>query len=273
LSLPPLCQAARLGAYLTAQDRARPVLLSETGTPMPLRWWTHSDNGAVPTYLAFPLLGGEHLPSGTPTLATAPQAEGTTVGPLKLNPLIQGELNAALNTSRITVVATPTRNYAVEYLPRLARSHSHPGSSAGASPSNAGSSGGSQSATPATSSPSTAQSTPPPDPTIQGIPLSELERWAKQGSSTLVHWTTIGVNDLTKSFGAGSSQGTPPKSSSNLAAQVLAAPLADESSATTSTPLPAPVPEPSTWLVFGLILGVAGWRTWVTAPGKPAPAR
>jgi hypothetical protein len=89
----------------------------------------------------------------------------------------------------------------------------------------------------------------------------------------LVHWTTIGVNDLAKSFGAGSSQGTTAKPSSNLAAQVLAAPLADESSAATSPPLPAPVPEPSSLLVFGLILGVARLRHWLTAPGKPAPAR
>jgi hypothetical protein len=271
LSLPPRCQAARLGAYLTAQDRARPVLLSETGTPIPHRSWTHPDKGTVPAYLAFPLGGGEHLPSGTPTLTTAPQADGTTVGPLNLNPLIQGELNTALNTSRIAVIATPTRSYAVEYLPRFARSHSHLGSSAGPSPSGAGSTSGSQSNMPAPSSPSTAQSATPIDPSIQGIPLSELERWAKQGSSQLVHWTTIGVNDLAKSFGAGNSRGTTPKPSSNLAAQVLAPPLADESSA--SLPLPAPVPEPTSWLVFGLILGGVALRRWVTAPGKPAPAR
>jgi hypothetical protein len=271
LSLPPQCQAARLGAYLTAQDRARPVLLSETGTPMPLRSWTHSDQGTVPTYLAFPLGGGEHLPGGTPTLTTAPQADGTTVGPLNLNPLIQGELNAALNSSRIAIVATPTRSYAVESLPRFARSHRHPGYSAGASPSSAGSTSGSQSTTPASSSPSAGQSATPIDPSIQGIPLSELERWAKQGSSKLVHWSTIGVNDLAKSFGTGHSQGTTTKPSSNLAAQVLAPPLAEESSS--SPPLPAPIPEPSSWLVFGLILGGVALRRWVTAPGKPVPAR
>jgi hypothetical protein len=217
----------------------------------------------VPAYLAFPLYGGEHLPSGTPTLSTGPQGSGATVGPLNLNPLIQSELNAALETSQVAVVETPNRNYAVTFLPHYARTHS-PSAASSSSSGGGNASQSSQAATTITSastSNSTARSTPALDPTIQGIPLSELERWAKQGSSKLVHWTTIGANDLAKSLGIGGPKAAPRKLSSHLAAQTLAPPLGEESSS--SATLPAPVPEPSTWLVFGLILGAAGLRRWV----------
>jgi hypothetical protein len=277
LSLPARCEAARLGTYLTAQDRSRPLLLAETGTPIPVRDWAHPDpvlpKGTVPAYVAFPLAGGEHLPRGTPTLTSGPQAGGTTVGPLNLNPLVQGELNAALDTSKMAVVETPNRNYAVEFLPRYARTHVQLRTSVGTSPSSAGMSSGSRTTAAASTSASTSTSpsTPQVNPTIDGVPVSELERWAKQGSSQLVHWTSIGVNDLAKSLGIGNSKATATKPGSNLAAQVLVPAQAEESS--TSAMLPAPVPEPSTWLVVGLIFGMAGLRQRVTAPGKPGPAR
>ena len=269
LSLTTRCEAARLGTALTAHDRSQPLVLSDTGTPIPLRDWAQPHKGTVPAYLAFPLPGGEPWPRGTPTLTTGPQAAGTTVGPLNLNPLIQSELNTALDTSKMAVVATPNRNYAVEFLPRYARNHVR----LGASPSSAGSSHGSQTTAPASTSTATSpsQSMPQVNPTIDGIPVSDLERWAKQGSSKLVQWTTIGVNDLADSLNLGNSKATSAKHKPDLGAQVLAPSLAEESS--TSATLPVPVPEPSTWLFFGLVLGVAGLRQWVTAPGKPAPAR
>jgi hypothetical protein len=273
LSLTARCEAARLGSYLTAQDRSQPRVLSETGTPIPLRDSGHPDSvppqGTAPAYLAFPLGGGEHLPSGTPTLTTEPQAVGTTVGPLNLNSVVQAELNAALDTSKMAVVETPKRNYAVEFLPRSARTHVQLGSTVGSSPSSAGSS--SRSLTTPSGSTSTSTSTSQVNPTIEGIPLSELEGWAKAGSSALAHWTRIGVNDLAKSLDLGNPRARPKKPGSKLEAQVLAPPLAEESSS--SAILPAAVPEPSTWLVFGVILGVTGLRRWVRAPGKPSPAR
>src|SRR5262249_18608239 len=149
--------------------------------------------GTVPAYLAFPLGGGEHLPGGTPTVTSGPRSAGTTVGPLNLTPLVQAELNAALDSSKMAVVATPHRNFAVECLPRYARTQSQPGLSVGVAPSSAGGQSGSQATSPAStptststsiSSPSTAtpSSTTPVNPTIEGIPLSQLENWAKQGT-------------------------------------------------------------------------------------------
>ncbi len=275
LILTARCEAARLGSYLTAQDRSQALVLSATGTPIPLRDPAHPDSvppqGTVPAYLAFPLGGGEHLPSGTPTLTTEPQAGGTTVGPLNLNSVVQAELNAALDTSKMAVVETPNRNYAVEFLPHSARTQVQLASTVGSSPSSAGRSSGSLTTPSGSPSTSTSTSTSQVNPTIEGIPLSELESWAKAGSSAVAHWTTIGVNDLAKSLDLGNSQAARKKPGSKLEAQVLAPPLAEESSS--SAILPAAVPEPSTWLVFGVILGVAGLRRWVRAPGKPSPAR
>src|SRR5262249_8381723 len=118
LSLPARCEAARLGASLTARDRSRPMLLSETCTAIPLHSRTHRapalPEGTVPAYLAFPLGGGEHWPGGTPTVTSGTRSAGTTVGPLNLTPLVQAELNAALDSAKMVVVATPHRNYAVE---------------------------------------------------------------------------------------------------------------------------------------------------------------
>jgi len=266
LGLPSRSEAARIGTFVTAQDRSRPLLLSETGVPIQLRSLTHPDpvlpQGTVPAYMAFPLHGNGHLPSAIPTLTTAPRAGKATVGPLNLDPLVRAQLNAALETSRLAIVETPHRHYAVGFVPHYVQTQPQPASTAGTSPSSGNGNGngtgtGPSAAQTITSSPRSASQ---PDPTIQGIPLSELAQWVKLGSSNLIHWTSVGVHDLTKSLDMGNSKATATKPSSSLAAQVLAAPLAE---GTSSTPLPAPVPEPSTWLVFGLLLGAAGLRQWM----------
>jgi hypothetical protein len=251
------CQAAGIGTFLTARDRSHPVLLSETGLPIPLRSLAHPDpvlpQGTVPAYMAFPLSGGEHLPSNTPTLTTGPQTGQAAVGPLDLNPLVRANLNVALDTSERAVVETPSRNYAVEFLPRYARTHAGPGSAAATPPPTSGgqttaptASGGQTTASTSTST-STSQTTP----TIDGIPAGQLGQWLNAGSNQLIHWTSVGVVDLEKTLNIGNSKPTATNPNLNLAAQELLPP-----------PLPPPVPEPSTWLVFGLILGAAGLRQW-----------
>ena len=72
-----------------------------------------------------------------------------------------------------------------------------------------------------------------------------------------MNWSSSGLADLKKLLNLDSSEATTTKPSLNLAAQELTLPPSTESS---SGPLPAPIPEPSTWLIFGLILGAAGLR-------------
>jgi hypothetical protein len=258
LSSPSPCQAAGIGIFLTARDRSHPVLLSETGLPIPLRSLAHPDpvlpQGTVPAYLAFPLSGGEHLPSSTPALTASPQTGQAAIGPLDLNPLVQDNLNAALYTSGRAVVKTSSQNYAVEFLPRYARTHAGPGSAAATPPASGG-----QTTAPTASGGQTTAPTAQTTPTIDGIPASQLSQWLNAESNRLVHWTSIGVVDLEKTLNIGNSNPTATKPSLNLAAQELLPPPSAESAL---PPLPPPIPEPSTWLVFGLILGAAGLRQW-----------
>ena len=69
-------------------------------------------------------------------------------------------------------------------------------------------------------------------------------------------WTSTGLTDLEKALHLGSDKKTAKKAGTDVEAQYLTPPLAESSSG----PLPTPAPEPSTWLVFGLLLGAAGWR-------------
>ena len=57
------------------------------------------------------------------------------------------------------------------------------------------------------------------------------------------------MSDLENLLHFKSTKPTTTKPSLNLEAQVV------------STPLPAPIPEPGTWLIFGMIAGSAAWRT------------
>ena len=266
-SLPSPCEGAGIARYLTAADRSQAVLISESGLPIATRSVSHpgdaTSQGGVPAYVAFPLLGGEHLPGAVPTVTTGPQSGGTAVGPLDLNPLVQANLNSALDSSRIAVVQTPSQSYAVEYLPRYARMQAHLASSTTSSTSSSTTSG---QATPSSSeslSSASSLSTLASKLTIEGIPASELSNWFKTGSNGLLSWTKNGLTELEKtlhlSSNTSSHKATALKPSLNLAAEMLVPPASADSS---TNPLPAPIPEPSTWLVFGLMLGAAGLRQW-----------
>jgi hypothetical protein len=259
----PVCEGAGIARYLTPQDRSHSLLLSETGQPMtgrsPTQLGAALSQGNLPAYAAFPLSGGEHLPNGIPTLTTGPPAGETTVGPLDLTPLVQANLNATLNAAGMAVVQTPTQSFAVEYLPRYARIQAHEGSSA---TSTAGSDAGTTSTSTNSTNP-TSLSALESNLTIEGVPAKEIAHLVKSGSNGLLQWTSNGLAELEHALKI-SQKATATKPSLNLAAQILVPSLAISSAA----PLPAPIPEPSTWLVFSLILGAAGLRRWAGKTGR-----
>ena len=78
----------------------------------------------------------------------------------------------------------------------------------------------------------------------------ELSRLLNTGSSTLTDWTNKGITELEKVLDIKSSKATATKPSLNLEAQVIESPQ----------PLASPIPEPSTWLLFSVLLGAAGLR-------------
>ncbi len=261
---PAHCEGAGIARYLTPRDRSDHIFLSETGQPITAPDLAHPgtalSQGVLPAYTVFPLSGGEHLPSGIPTLTTGPQAGETTVGPLDLDPLVQANLNAALNASKMAVVQTPTQSYAVEYLPGYAQIEAHEAASP-ASSASSGATATSSSTSSSTTNP-TSWSTLESNLTIEGIKASQIAQWVKTGSSGIVNWTSGELTDLEKALKI-NQKATATKPSLNLEAQVLVPSLANSSAA----PLPTPLPEPSTWLVFGVILGAAGLRKWAGKTG------
>ena len=231
LSAPRRADAEKLSSFLTPSDLARPLLLDQNGQQLQLPSSHHSHavfpDGSTPTYLVIPLSGGEHLPAGTTTIFTG--QGGTAVGPLDFNSLVKGKVDAALGTSGLALVDTPEHSYVVEFLPRF--SHSQLGSNTGVAltpPAQAGNAG--TSTTPATASSS---------------PSNELSQLLG-GTISLGQLTKNGVAEVETLLNIKSAKPTATKPSLNLEAQII------------DPPLPAPIPEPSTWLIFGLIMGAAG---------------
>jgi hypothetical protein len=243
--MPTHCQAAKLSAYLTAKDLAQAELLDQNGQTLPpgslhQRHSVVISGGSTPTYIAVPLYGGEHLPAGITTIAAWSQSGGTTVGPLDFDGTLKASLDAALAASAtgVAVVDTPKQNYLVEYLPHHARSLSATTYGTAATTSST--------TTAQTGSSVTTHSTK----AASSSTASELSRLLTSGETAVSSLSTKSVAELEKLLDINTSKPTATKPSLNLEAQVLS----------TSYVLPAPLPEPSTWLVFSLILGAAGLR-------------
>jgi len=237
LTLPSRSEAAKLSQFLTRKDLSRPLLLDQNGTQLQLPSATDHHpslpQGSTPTYLALPLYGGEHLPVATATIDARAQAGNNGIGPLDLNSVVKAELNAALNTSGLALVDTPNQNYLVEYLPHIARSHK--GLTAG--------SGTTSTSSSTTGRKSTSSST---SSLSKLLSASQWDRWANSGLSDLKKL----LNVSSSSPGSGHSRSKP---SLNIQAQVLGS--ADQ---TSGSVLPSPIPEPSGWMVFAVLLGTAG---------------
>ena len=190
LTWPPLAEAAKLNRFLTVQDVAGRLVLDQNGQQiqLPVAGDRHPKlpKGTTPTYLAFPLHGGEHLPGSIQTLITGSQQGENPAGPLNFDSVVKSNLATALSTSRLAIVDTPTQNYLVEFLPRRAQSVSNLDKAAG-----------------------TARTT-----------VSELSHLLNAGSAPFTKLTQSGMDDLEK-FLHISSRTSTLKPSLNLEAQVL----------------------------------------------------
>ena len=179
-------EAAKLSHYLTSEDVAGRMVLDENGQQiqLPSAGDRHPElaKGSIPTYLAIPLYGGEHLSGTIPTIDTASQLGENPVGPLNFDSLVKTNLDATLAQTRLAIVNTSTQNYLVEFLPRRTRS--------GLSLDKAGN------------------------------PVTELSNLLGTGSNQLNKLTQGGMNELDK-FLHISSKTFPLTPSLNLEAQVL----------------------------------------------------
>jgi hypothetical protein len=233
LAAPSHALAAKLSSFLTPKDLARPVLLDQSGQQLELPSSNHPrpafPQGSTPTYLSLPLYGGEHLPSGASTIFTG--QGGQTVGPLDFNASVVTQVNTALASSGLVAVDTPHQSYLVEYLPRLNRSHA--GSTMGAPPMPATRAMAPTSAAAATTSSAN----------------NELSQFLG-GTLSFGQLAKNTVSDVENLFHFKSSKPTARKPGLNLEAQVI------------DPPLPAPIPEPSSWLIFGLVASALAWRQY-----------
>jgi len=238
LTVPSPCEAAKLGEYLTRKDLSRPLLLDQNGNQLQLHSPSHPHpsvtQGSTPTYLALHLYGGEHLPVAMATIDAGAEAGSTGIGPLDLNTLVKAQLDAALNQSGLAQVDAPKQNYLVEYLPHIARSHQD--SAVGSATS---------STTSVTKGHKTSNSS-----TSDLSKLLSASQWDT--------WTKSGLSDLKKLLNINSSNSNSGQSNSkpslNIQAQVLGS--ANQASEA-GTVLPSPIPEPSGWMVFTLLLTAA----------------
>ncbi len=229
---PGRCEAARLTRILTAQDLSQPIMLDQDGNPLPFTpgrpAGSAATSGSAPMYMAYSLHGGEHLPSGLAVIA-ATTGSGA-VGPLDFTQSVKTEIDAALASSRVAEVAAPSGNFLIAYLPRYAMA-----SSVASAPA------------PTTSTTPAAGST---SPLTNGLLPGPLGSWLNTGSAKVLSWTNQGLSDLEtllnlkrdKALAHSRAKANTP--SLNLEAQVLAP----------FTPAPAPIPEPGTWVSFGIIL-------------------
>ncbi|MHB1558122.1 MAG: hypothetical protein ACYC61_11720, partial [Isosphaeraceae bacterium] len=250
----PEAHAAGLFSTLTPRDRAQPMILSETGAPIPRGSTSHPAaliaSGTVPAYLAYPLLGGEHLPSGIPTLASGQTLGQPGIGPMDLTQSDVLALNADIQASRFAIVNAPGQSFAVAFLPRYSRALAHATPPpASTSTSSSGTSTGSTNPLAALGLPTSINQW-----TIQGIPGSQLSKWVNTGTNELAHLSSLGLDGVTKTLRLAGLKVTPTPAGLHVAPQFL---VPSSSGPTVGGPLPVPAPEPSTWLVFALALGGA----------------
>jgi PEP-CTERM motif len=235
LAAPPRSDAAKLSSFLTPKDLARPLLLDQNGQQLQLPSGHHPlpafPQGSTPTYLVIPLSGGEHLPAATNTIFTG--QGGPAVGPLDFNASVKAQVDNALATSGLVAVDTPHQNYVVEYLPRLSRSLAGSSTAAGAS-------------TRSTSAPAATTNSASNELSqfLGGnLSISQIAKNTVNGVESLLHFK--------------SSKPTATKPSLNLEAQVI------------DPTLPAPIPEPSSWLLFGLTIGAVALHRQLRRRARP----
>jgi hypothetical protein len=223
--------AAPLRPYTSATNARRALVLDQDGRRVAIpRAGGSLPAGTTPTYLAYRLPGRAGIPEGTPTVTVSP-GRGS-VGPLRLDaPTIQS-LNADLARSSQVAVLAPRQSFLVESATASALTDA----TASTQYWRAGIQGGEG-----------------------GKSVGDtLEKWYDSSTDAVKKFNQSIIDSLKKTF-------TPPAPKpvilgGKVAAQVFAPD--GEGSSTTEPPVaalqPAPVPEPSTWLVFAAasILGL-----------------
>ncbi|OJW18831.1 MAG: hypothetical protein BGO49_17560 [Planctomycetales bacterium 71-10] len=215
--------AAPLRPYTSTTDARRAVVLDQDGRRIALpRAGGSLPDGTTPTYLAYRLPGRSNIPEGTPTVASA-MGRGA-VGPLRLDAMAIQSLNADLARSSQVAVVAPRQAFLVAKATDSALSDAAAATQYWRAAIEGQSGGKSVGDT--------------------------LEGWYNSSTDAVKKFNDSIVDSLKKTFNPEAPK--PVILGSTAAAQVLS--LDDPQGAiaeqSVAAPQAAPVPEPSTWLVF-----------------------
>jgi hypothetical protein len=263
---------------LDAEDLRHPLLLDQNGRFVLDRNATGSGAGAsaggsVPTYVAYPVDRDDPLPQGYPTIDTGPRVPGRTVGLLNLSSVTRGTLDSTLAQNGEAVVHAGDRTALVK--PATAAAAGNPSLSVWL----AGQAGsGTGAGTPIATTPSQSKDLAQmlnldgiTRPITNSALMKDLNHLLAIKSGKFVNWNHQSLDALKRDLKLGAPKpttahpvapgagmmgtGTTTASSSSAGPSPAAAQMLDSSGAGTGTVLAAPVPEPSTYLIFGLAAG------------------
>ena len=207
-------------------------------------------------------------PKGFPTVDSgSAKSDQTGTGPLHLDSLIKAQLDQTLAKDGQAAVYNGQDTYLVKPLPPLFGTRASAGGTALAwiasqRSASSSSSGTTQASVPASVASIQAQAIIPSsitDPITNSKLVKDLEHLFTLKSGKLVNWNQQSLDALESDLKIDSPKNVAPKhlastSKSELAAQVI------DGTHSGGTPQPAPVPEPVTLVVFGLVAAALAVR-------------
>ena len=251
---------------LDAEDLDHPIVLDQNGQTIELPTKQQSGpvvltDGAVPSYIAYQVGGDDSLPQGFPTVDSgSANSNQTTTGPLHLDALVKAQLDQTLAKDGRAAVYNGQDTYLVKAIPPL---FGTTGSSAGTTlawlasqrSTSSSSSGTTQASVPIPAAPVQAQTLIPTsitNPITNSKFVQDLEHLFTLKSGKLVNWNQQSLDALESDLKIDSPKNVAPKHLASTSKPVLAAQVID-GTGSGGTPQPAPVPEPGTLVVFGLV--------------------
>jgi hypothetical protein len=263
---------------LDADDLNQPLVLDQNGQLIHFPVTNHvgTNNlagGAVPAYFGYEFDSDDTLPSGVPMIPAGSVKVDKAIGPLHLDPLVKSQLDQALAQSGKALVHTGSETILVKPFSPATGTNGMAATgrtlawlAAQASASGTGS--GSTQQTPARTTPQ-AQTLIPSSLTksiTNNSVLKDLQHLFQIKGGKFVNWNQQTLDTLKRDLKISSPQNVAPHlttTKSQVAAQELQ--VSGTSSGASGGPQPAPIPEPSTLMVFGLAIGawaVRRTRRW-----------
>jgi hypothetical protein len=251
---------------LDAAELDHPILLNQKGQT--IRFSTNRQagpvnltNGALPRYVAYPLDSGDLPPKGFPTVVSDSGKSGQTgTGPLHLIAQVKAELDQTLAKDGQAAVYNGQNTYLVKPLPPLFGTAASPGGTtlawiASQRDTGSSGSGSAQAGTATATAPVQAQTLIPSsitDPITNSRLVKDLEHLLMLKSGKLVNWNQQTLDALKSDLDINSPKNVATKDLASTSKPQLEAQVID-GIGSAGTPQPAPVPEPGTIVVFGLV--------------------